>query len=191
MGWVAVMSPHSHRLQSRQGLTFGCRYVQRTLGQLGEDALSLPLVSRHLSECPACRAHRRRISRVDKALHDALTKETPSFFEGRWEAVRNRLSIAGGRNSVNDSNGNDRRGIRLLCAVIGLAMLVGVAWSVDHNTPAGETPLAVAPGISITEASVEGEDATVAVEAEDDEDGTLYMWLGTSMNDSANREDLQ
>lgn len=185
------MIPRSHRPQSRQGVTFGCRYVQRTLGQLGDDALSLPLVSRHLSECPACRTHRRRISRVDKALRDVLTRETPSFFEGRWEAVRNRLSIDGGRRSVNDSDGNDRGGIRLLCAAIVLAMLVGIAWSVDHSTPPGETPLAVAPGISITAASVEGENATVEVEAEDDEDGTLYVWLGTNVDDSTNREDRQ
>lgn len=185
------MSPHNRRMQTRHGLTFGCRYVQRTLSQLGEDALSLPLVSRHLLECPACRAHRRRITRVDRALQEALLQETPTFFEGRWDTIRTSLPIGENHNPERDSRVLDRLSGRLITAVLGLAIIIGAAWSIDQRTPADETPIAVAPGVSVTAASVEGEKVSVALEAEDDEDGTLYIWLGPGMDDPAGMEDRE
>lgn len=186
------MNLHRRRIQPHQGFAFGCRYVQRTLGQLGEEALSLPLVSRHLSECPACRAHRRRISRVDTAFQEILHRETPPFFEGRWESIRNSLPIGEDDKADKNSGRFSRLNIRLIAAVIGLATLAGTAWSVDHRTPAaGDTPIAIGPGVSVTSASLEGEKVNVAVEAEDDEDGTLYMWLGPEIEDYDQREDRQ
>jgi len=185
------MSLPRRRIQSHQGNTFGCRYVQRTLDQLGAEALSLPLVSRHLTICPACRAHRRRISRVDAALQKALHQETPQFFEGRWESIRSSLPVDEDRKTENSTSRLSRMNFRLIAAVIGLATLAGTAWSVDHRSPAGETAIAVAPGVSVTSASVEGETVRVAVEAEDDEDGTLYMWLGPEIAEDDRQEDRQ
>ncbi len=183
------MNAHSRRLRAPQGLSFGCRYVQRSLNQLGEDALSFPLVSRHLMECPACRAHRRRISKVDIALLKTLKHETPPFFEGRWEAIRSNLNIPPESEEKSEARPFLQFNSRLIAAVIGLATLMGAAWSVDHRHPADETALAFAPTVAVTAAFVEGEKVTVAVETEDDEAGALYVWLGPEINDPAPRED--
>ena len=191
MGRLEIVNTHSRRLRTPQDLSFGCRYSQRTLNQLGEDALSFQLVSRHLLECPACRAHRRRISKVDTALLKTLKQETPPFFEGRWETIRSNLNIPPESEEKREVRPFRQFNSRLIAAVIGLATLVGAAWSIDHRHPSEETALAVAPTLAVTAAFFEGEEVTVAVETEDDEDGTLYVWLGPEINDPAPREDRQ
>lgn len=191
MGWVAEMNAYNYRCQSRSGLTFGCRYVQRTLSQLGEDALHLPLVTRHLSDCPACRAHRRRITRVDRAFKDELQWETPPFFSGRWDSISSRLDINGSQKRTGKTGTTDLRSSWLIGALVSLALLVGFAWSVDRDNPATDSAVVVAPGVSVTEASVAGEKATVSVVHEDEEDGTLFLWIGHDDEDPSLKEDHQ
>jgi predicted anti-sigma-YlaC factor YlaD len=190
MGRLESMN-RGHRIKPRQGLNFGCRYVERTLGQLGEDALALPLISRHLSECPACRAHRRRVSRVDHALQEALQGETPRFFDGRWESIRGTLSIGNSTRLEKRSRRFENLNLRLIAAIIGLAAMAGSAWSVDHRRSSGEEPIAVAPSVMVTSASVEGRNASVALEAEDTDDGTIYMWIGPEIENDHRQEDRE
>ena len=127
MGRLEIVNTHSRRLRTPQDLSFGCRYSQRTLNQLGEDALSFQLVSRHLLECPACRAHRRRISKVDTALLKTLKQETPPFFEGRWETIRSNLNIPLESEEKSEKRPFRQVNIRLIAAVIGMAMTSGTS----------------------------------------------------------------
>lgn len=180
-----------YRNRARSGMNFGCRYVERTLGQLGEDALRLPLVSRHLLQCPACRAHRRRISKVDHALQDALYQETPPFFDGRWESISSRLPIQGRPRfwSPFRRRENERRG--LIWALAAMVVFITAAWSVDLGTPSDDSTTLATRGVSITEIAIEGKKATVAVEPETDEDGTLVLWLEPEQEDAGLKEDRQ
>ncbi len=180
-----------YRNRARSGMNFGCRYVERTLGQLGEDALRLPLVSRHLLHCPACRAHRRRISKVDHALQEALFRETPPFFEGRWEGISSRLPIQGRPRFWSSFRRREEQRGGLVWALATLTMLITVAWSVDLGTPADDLTTLGMRGVSITEIAIDGKKTTVAVEPEADEDGTIVLWLEPEEEDTGMREDRQ
>lgn len=172
------MNTRAYRNPGRSGTSFFCRYVQRTLGQLGEEALTLSLVSRHLADCPACRAHRRRIAMVDRALQKELLWETPPVFEGRWEEISTRLGIA--PESGRQTGRRTAPRIRLLTtALAAMALLVGTAWSIDHTPPEPVPAIAAVPGVTVTSASVEGEAVAVNVEETSPEDGTVYLWLDT------------
>ncbi len=164
------------RLRARdRGTAFLCRYVQRTLARQGEEALSLPLVARHLTGCPVCRTQRRRILRVDRAFRDTLKEETPPWFEGRWESIRRRLPILEKTTGV--APVRPRRAARTTLVVLLIA-LFSLAWLLDH-APTRMVPGAteVAPGVQVTAASVSGRKAEIFVEPESDEEGTLYIWL--------------
>ncbi len=188
---MAVVNARGYRRPGRSGATFLCGYVQRTLGQLGDDALALPLISRHLADCPACRAHRRRIALVDRALQRELLWETPPVFAGRWEEIRTRLGFDPEPDRVPRQRSGIRAGL-LTVALSALLLLLGVAWRVDHAPPEPVSVIAVAPGVAITAASTEGEEATVNVESTDAEDGTVYLWLDdTGSGDDAGFEEEQ
>jgi anti-sigma factor RsiW len=191
MEWMAVMSRLRYRNRARSGMNFGCRYVERTLGQLGEDALRLPLVTRHLLQCPACRAHRRRISRVDHALQEALFRETPPFFEGRWECISSRLPIQGRPRFWSPFRRRENERSGLVWALATLVVFITAAWSVDLGTPVDETTIPATQGVSITEIAIEGKKAAVTIEAETDEDGTLVLWLEPEEEISDLKEDRQ
>ncbi len=177
MGRVAIMKALRHRAHARSGNAFGCPYTQRTLGQLGEDALQLPLVARHLLLCPACRAHRRRVSRVDAALKNELQTETPPFFSGRWEEISSRIAPpTRSRPPASYRRREERRGF-VIGALASLAFLIGTAWLVDQQPVETDDVIATGPGVSVTELSVEGEKATVEIEANGEDEGALYLWL--------------
>jgi len=178
------MNARAYRQPGRSGATFLCRYTQRTLGQLGEEALTLSLVSRHLADCPACRAHRRRIAMVDRALQRELLRETPPVFEGRWEEISTRLGIAAAPERPVRRRPTSRTRL-LTTALLATALLVGTAWSVDHTPPEPVPAIAAVPGVTVTAATVEGEDVAVNVEETDPEDGTVYLWLDTDEDDGA------
>jgi len=175
---VAVVKALRHRAHARSGHAFGCPYTQRTLGQLGEEALKLPLVARHLLLCPACRAHRRRVSRVDEALKNDLLTETPPFFSGRWEEINARIAPpTRPRPQRFHRRREERRGF-VTGALASLAFLVASAWLVDHHPERVVDVIATGPGVSVTELTVEGEKATVAIESADEDEGAaLYLWL--------------
>ncbi|MFC1500765.1 hypothetical protein ACFL6T_07115 [Candidatus Zixiibacteriota bacterium] len=177
MGRVATMRALRYRSHARSTLSFGCRYTQRTLGQLGKDALQLPLVARHLLLCPACRAHRRRVTRVDEALRNEMLAETPSFFDGRWEEISSRLDLpVKHRIPAAPRRHEERRG-RFIGALAVMLVLIGTTWLIDQRPIAIEGAIAAGPGLSVTELSVEGEKATVEIETATEEDGAHYLWL--------------
>jgi anti-sigma factor RsiW len=164
------------RLRARdRGTAFLCRYVQRTLAQQGEEALTLPLVARHLTACPVCRTQRRRILRVDRAFHDSLKEETPPWFDGRWEGIRRRLPVPSRTAGVVPAH--PPRAARTALVVL-LAALITLAWFFDH-APTRTVPgaIEVAPGVQVTAASLSGRKAEVVVEPESDEEGTIFIWL--------------
>ena len=177
MGRVAVVKALRYRSYARSGLSFGCRYTQRTLGQLGEDALQLPLVARHLLLCPACRAHRRRVSRVDDALQNAMLAEMPPFFPGRWDDISSRLDLPGRTRSQAPMRRREERRGRFIGALAAMLLLIGTAWLVDQKPPETGEVIATGPGLSVTELSVDGQKATVEIETDAEEDGALYLWL--------------
>ncbi len=172
------MSLRRNIVPGRPGHTFPCRYVERTISQLGEEALTLPLVARHLSGCPACRAQRRRVLRVDRALQDSLLSETPSWYGGRWEDLCDRIPSLRGKAPVTPRP-SARARIRLIGAVLGFALLVFGAWRIDHPTPrtVESEALAVAAGVTITEAAAGGVKASVEVDQDESGDGTVYVWV--------------
>jgi anti-sigma factor RsiW len=178
------MNARAYRQPGRSGATFLCRYVQRTLGQLGDEALTLSLVSRHLADCPACRAHRRRVAMVDRALQRELLWETPPVFEGRWAEISTRLGIAAEPERP-ERNRTAPRTRLLTTALLAMALLVGTAWSVDHAPPDPVPAIAAVPGVTVTAASVEGEEVAVNVEQTDPVDGTVYLWLDSEEDDGA------
>ena len=156
-------------------------YAAEVLLQLGEEALKLPLVARHLLLCPACRAHRRRVSMVDEALRSELRSETPPFFAGRWEEISTRLDLPAPAPVQPPHRHRSGLSGLFVGALATLVFLVTSAWLVDHHPERmrGEV-IAEAPGVAVTELSVEGERATVEIEstATDAEDeGALYLWL--------------
>jgi len=166
-----------YRSHARSTLSFGCRYTQRTLSQLGKDALQLPLVARHLLLCPACRAHRRRVTRVDEALRNEMLAEVPSFFDGRWEDISSRLDLpVKNRIPTTPRRREERRG-RFIGSVAAMLLFIGTAWLVDQQPTATEGVIAGGPGLSITELSVDGEKATVEIETDAEEDSAHYLWL--------------
>lgn len=176
------MSPYRRPASGRADSSFVCRYVTRTLGQLGEEALELPLVARHLSICPACRAQRRRIARLDRGMHASLLSETPPFFPGRWDEIRDRLDIpprpGDGSCSRSAIPPVSRKGRpRLAFALAALLFMLSGVWLLDHPAPPTSPPHEVAPGVRITGAEIQGRDAVVTVEPEPGEDGTVYMWI--------------
>jgi len=185
---------NTHRtMHGRPSGAILCRYVDRTIAQLGEEALTLPLVSRHLTECPACRAQRRRVARVDRALQLALLEETPACFDGRWEELRDRIPELRRRSPLRAlrSLREHLRVIGALAAVLAIAM---GAWQVDHPSSAqAEKPLAVAPGITVTGATVGGMKASVEVEVDEqeNEDDTVYLWLKPDTETRASAGDLR
>jgi len=173
-----------YRSHARSTLSFGCRYTQRTLGQLGKDALQLPLVARHLLLCPACRAHRRRVTRVDEALRNEMLAETPSFFDGRWEEISSRLDLpVKNRIPTAPRRREEQRG-RFIGALTVMLLLIGTAWLVDQRPTETEGVIVSRPGLSITELSVAGEKATVEIETDEEEDGALYLWLESDEEES-------
>jgi anti-sigma factor RsiW len=172
------MSLRRNSIPGRSGHTFPCRYVERTISQLGEEALTLPLVARHLSGCPACRAQRRRVLRVDRALHDALLTETPSWYDGRWDDLCDRIPALREAGQETDRPSGRSR-IRLIGAVLGFALFVFGAWQIDHpgSRPAQSEPMAAAAGVTITEAASGGVKASVVVDQEESGEGTVYVWV--------------
>ena len=62
-------------------------------------------------------------------------------------------------------------------ALASLAFLVASAWLVDHHPERSADVIATAPGVSVTELTVEGEKATVEIESADEEEGAVYLWL--------------
>lgn len=168
------MSPIRHS-GSRRGAAsaFVCRYVERTLAQLGEEALSLPLVSRHLLLCPSCRAQRRRVSRLDTALRDSLLAEMPPYFNGRWKDLQNRV----GAPLAGVAEPPKKRRHRSLYALVMLFLLLGAGWWSDMHPAAHSVPTQVAPGITVTGALVGGQEARVQAEPTTDDDGTVYLWV--------------
>ena len=174
-----------HRAHARSGNAFGCRYTQRTLGQLGDDALQLPLVARHLLLCPACRAHRRRVSKVDAALKNELLTETPPFFSGRWEEISSRIAPpTRSRPQASYRRRDERRGF-VTGALASLAFLIASAWLVDHHPEKTADVIATGPGVSVTELTVEGEKATVEIESADEDEGAaLYLWLESNIEEA-------
>ncbi len=170
-----------------------CRYVDRTIAQLGEEALSLSLVSRHLTECPACRAQRRRVAKVDRALQSALLEETPACFDGRWEDLCARIPELRRRSPMRALR-SLREHLRVLGALAAVLAIAIGAWQIDHPlASSGEEPLAVAPGVTVTEASLSGRKASVEVEVgqEENEDGTVYFWLRPEAETKATTGDLR
>lgn len=172
------MSLRRNTMPGRSGHTFPCRYVERTISQLGEEALTLPLVARHLSGCPFCRAQRRRVLRVDRALKETLLTETPSWYDGRWDDLCDRIPSLRGE-QLDAARPSGRLRIRLIGAVLGFALLVFGAWRIDHPAPRTVTiePLAVAAGVTITGAAAGGVKASVEVDQEESGDGTVYVWI--------------
>ena len=159
---------------ARAGGSFFCRYVERTISQLGEEALELGLVARHLTSCPACRAQRRRVAKVDCALREALIGETPGWFDGRWEDLCMRLPELSRRPAR-----RERESSLLVCAVAVLGLLLGAAWHADHRTDpvTTESPVAVAAGVTVTEVALNGGTGEVEVEHQVNEDGTVVLWV--------------
>lgn len=183
------MSARRFTSHGRQPGAILCRYVERTISQLGDEALSLRLVARHLTECPACRAQRRRVARVDRALQEVLLAETPAYFDGRWKDLCDRIPELRGK----PSRRSLRDRIRFAGALAALLAIAVGAWQVDHRAPAGpsEAPLAVAPGVTVTEAEISGVKASVAVDREEGGDGTVYLWLTPRPPDEGGVGDLR
>jgi anti-sigma factor RsiW len=156
------------------GVGFLCRYVERTIAQLGEEALELPLVARHLTDCPACRAQRRRVSNVDRAFRTALLRETPCWYEGRWEDLCERIP------DLQRRPPRQRRERSLvLGTVAALLVLLGGAWLADHageRVATGEA-LAGTSGVTVTEVAVHGSADEVQVDTQVDEEGAVVLWV--------------
>ncbi len=165
----------SRRLSVREGgPAFLCRYVQRTLAQQGDEAVTLPLVVRHLTYCPACRAARRRILGVDRALQDRLRQEDPPWFDGRWETIRRR--IRPDHEQTREEGPVPSFRIRVL-AVLFLAALLGAAWLNDRPAlPSSPIP-EVVPGLTVHEVILSGRKGRVELEPGPGEDGTVYLWV--------------
>jgi len=159
---------------SRPVGVFLCRYVERTIAQLGEEALDLPLVSRHLAACPVCRAQRRRISRVDDAFRQAMIGETPGWFDGRWEDLCDRVPDLQRR----PPREREERSL-LVGAAVALLVLLGSAWHADHRAAPEPIPtvLAEISGVTVTGVAVNGKSAEVAVDSEVGEEGAVVLWV--------------
>jgi predicted anti-sigma-YlaC factor YlaD len=166
-------------VHGRSSGAFLCRYVDRTIAQLGEEALTLPLVSRHLTQCPACRAQRRRVARVDRALQLALLEETPACFDGRWADLCDRIPELRRRSPMRALR-TLREHLRVVGALAAVLAIAIGAWQIDHpSSTSAEEALAVAPGVTVTEATIGGLKASVEVEVnrEENENGTVYLRL--------------
>jgi hypothetical protein len=73
--------------------------------------------------------------------------------------------------------------------LVSFVLLLAAGWWTDTRPEASARPIEVAPGITVTGASVNGEEAAVRAEPEPAEDGTVYLWI-TPGNDASSPQGI-